>query len=321
MFSEILKIIPRLDGSDLNNLEKSLGGRFNKIAKKFGKGLGAALTGGGIAGLALGLVDKLLNPLKDVQEAIDRSLKDSDDIATNAKQFNTSSGRLAKLVALGKATGLDPDALYTLMSKFQNTVAEAKKDPEKNTSVRQFVGMEDTAEAFYKFIQGLQKLDQTNKNAALTVQQEVFGEKQILKMADFLQSAGPELLSKIRAPDTGTLTRSVDNQANLNDLSDLFGSRRFLNDLVKKGETITPDMITARDAQLKRDAAVENNRIANYQSLMALSQVVDKTLATIEKSLLPLLRDIVPALKGLSGLVDKIPQFRGLRGIMKPKGE
>src|SRR5687767_8200002 len=107
MFSEILKIIPQLDSGDLAKLESSLSGRFTRIAKKFGKGLGSILTGGGIAGLALGLIDKLLNPLKDVQEAIDRSLKDSDDLVTNAKQFDTTAGKLAKLVALGKSTGLE----------------------------------------------------------------------------------------------------------------------------------------------------------------------------------------------------------------------
>jgi hypothetical protein len=47
MFSEILKIIPKLDSKDLANMERTLGIRFARVAKKFGGGIMSVLKGGG----------------------------------------------------------------------------------------------------------------------------------------------------------------------------------------------------------------------------------------------------------------------------------
>ncbi len=52
MFKEILQIIPKVNAADLRAMESSLSGRFANVSKKFGKGMLAALTGGGIAGAA-----------------------------------------------------------------------------------------------------------------------------------------------------------------------------------------------------------------------------------------------------------------------------
>jgi methyl-accepting chemotaxis protein len=125
MFSEILKIIPKLDSKDLANMERTLGIRFARVAKKFGGGIMSVLKGGGILGTATFFLDKILNPLKEVQESIDKTLKSGDDLKTYAKQFNTTAGNLARLQAFGKATGLDADSLRTILEKFQSSVAQS----------------------------------------------------------------------------------------------------------------------------------------------------------------------------------------------------
>lgn len=321
MFSEILKIIPQLDNTDLNKMDGALTKRFGQISKKFGKGLMNVLMGGGIAGIALGIVDKLLNPLKDVQEAIDKTLHQADDLVTFAERFNTSSGKLFKLQQAGVATGLDPDQLYMMIEKFQSAVAEAKQDPSKQTSVRQFVGQKDTAEAFFTFIQGLGKLRKTNAEGATLVENEVFGEKLVLKMADFLQSDFAALFSRMHALGSEAYTPKINNLGKLADMKDELTAKRNMSDIFVKGSTINGGMIASADSIERQNLAKENSRIANYQGLAALSQTVDKVLGTLEKNILPLLQDLVPAMRGLIGLADKIPQFRGLRGLTKGKGE
>jgi hypothetical protein len=188
LFKEILKIFPQVDSASLGKMERTLNGRFARVAKKFGKGIIGSLIGGGLLGAAVGVIDKLLNPLKEVQEAIDRTLQSADDIVSNAEQFGTDSGTLAKIQGFGKASGLDAEGVNTLISKFQVALAENQADPTKNTSVSAFRGEKDSAKAFFEFIQSLQELGKRDKAAALLVQQEVFGEKQILKAAEFLNA-------------------------------------------------------------------------------------------------------------------------------------
>lgn len=317
MFKEILWLQPKVTPGDLAKMESSLGRRFTNLAKKFGKGLTAALSGGGIAGLALGLIDKLLNPLKETQEAIDRVLKQGDDIVTNAKQFGTTAGRLFRLQQLAASTGLDQGSLDMLLAKFQTSVAEAAADPNKQTSVRQFVGETDTAEAFFQFIQALQKME---KNQQILVQQEVFGEKQILKMADFLQTDFAAQAKLLGGPTSETLTPGLEKLGAANDLKDALEARRTLTDTLEKSRIINEDMVRAQDEQAKLELQKENNQIKSYEDLAAISAASNEILNLGKEALLGV-TSMVVKLTDLTNNVKKMTDSRVMKGFMRLIGK
>lgn len=313
MFKEILWIKPQLQPGDLDKMDKALTRRFAKVAKGFGKGLVATLTGGGVAGLALGLIDKILNPLKETQDAIDRVLKQGDDVVTNAKQFGTTAGKLFRLQALAKSTGLDEGSLDVLINKFQNAVAEAAADPTKQTSVRNFVGEKDSADAFFQFIQGLQKLDKTQQ---LLVQQEVFGEKQVLKMADFLQTDFAKQSKLLGGPTSEALTPRLEKLGDLNDLKDRLGATREMNDVFRKAAQINAGMVKSQDEQLKLDLARENKQIAAYDNLAQIS-LASQELMNLGKEAVLGITGLVVKVTDLAANVKKLSESRALKGIMK----
>ena len=328
MFTEVLKITPKLDTQDLNKMQRTLQGRFKKIAKGFGKGLLTALKGGALAGLAVGLITKILNPLKEVQEAIDRSLTSSDDIATNAKQFNTTSGKLFKLITLARASGLDQSSLFMLISKFQNAVARANLDPSDTTasSVANYTGQKDTSEAFFGFIQQLQKMD---SNQRVLVQQQIFGEKQILKMADFLQQDYSQL-----AKDTGLdkvnsnkLANSIEKIAAMSDLRDTLAARRELGDVQNKAGSINSGMIRNMDKNDQIALERENLKIKSYNDLAALSNIGDKMLIKFDEGILLIsgfIGKITPAIEKAVAFFDTAissPISRGIRSLFGGKGD
>lgn len=313
MFTEVLKIVPQVSGSDLSKLESSLGTRFKNIAKGFGKGLIGAIAGGGLASAALGLVDKFLNPLKETQEAIDKTLAKANDVNTFATQFNTTTGKLAKLQAFGQAKGLEPDTLNFLIEKFQTAVALAKQDPNKSTAVRQFVGDKDTAEAFFTFIQQLKKM---STNDQLLVQQEVFGERAVLKMSEFLNADFGEISEKFfkNTPSENTLTKNIDNASNLNDLKQGLDAARNLNSLNTESGELTKRMIMAmeKSAQLADDR--EAARIKSFESFSAIADATTKITGLIESGLATL-SDLLVKVTNLSNVVNKIPGSRFFRGL------
>lgn len=297
MWREILKIIPKLDESALAQMDRSLGARFNKIAKKFGSGLVNALKGGGIIAAAGAILDKLLNPLKETQEAIDRMLAQGDDIATNAKQFNTTAGKLFVLQGLARSTGLDASQLYMLMTKYQTAIAEAKADPTKETSVRNYANDTDIAESFFRFIQNLQKLD---SNDRVLVQKEVFGEKQILKMADFLDTVGSnpaESLKNIKARPSEEYTPRLEKLADLNYLKDSLAAQRGLEDAYRKGGMINKGMVYGQNTAEKKILEQENKRIAAYDTLRGMDEAVNGILKKFEDVFLFLSETLFPVIK------------------------
>jgi hypothetical protein len=322
LLTDILKIIPKMDSSDLKKLEDQLQSRFTKISKKFGKGLMDVLKGGGIAGLALGLIDKLLNPLKAVQESIDRTLKTSDDLATQANQFNTSSGKLFKLVQIGKSAGLDQEGLFTLITKFQTAVAQAKADPNDQSvsAVRNFTNEKDTALNFFNFIQSLQKLD---RNQQLLVQQQVFGEKQIGKMSEFLNL---DFAKQFRATgldrqSSETFTKAIDKMAKLSDLADILKVKNENKDIIDKSRVINESMIKQR---AKSDALAlekENLQIKSYNDLAAISDTVSKIMLIVEQGvglIGKLINMVTPFINQATDFMQKFlksPLMRGVRGL------
>lgn len=322
MLSEILKVIPRLSQSDLNAMQKQLQGRFTKVAKGFGKGLMNVIKGGGVLGVITAVLDKILNPLKDVQESIDRVLQSSADVSTQATQFNTSTGKLFKLLQLAKAKGLDQDGLFQLMTKFQTAVANARVNPndESTSAVRNFVGEEDTAEGFFGFIRSLQHMD---KNTQLLVQQQVFGEKQILKMADFLQADFEKLASaigidKVSAERYGN---SIEKLNNLDNLAKNLQIRRETGDVLTKSRIINEGMIRTREASEQMALDKENKRIQSYQDLATLSQTSEKIMGLLETGLTmlgKLINVLTPVVVKLGTTLEKFaasPMMRGVRGL------
>ena len=317
MFSEILLIKAKLDAKDFNALQKLLQSRFTKIAKGFGKGLLSAVKGGGVVGVALGLIDKLLNPLQAVQEAIDKSLKTSADIVTNAKQFGTTAGRLFKLQQLAESKGIDESSLYMLIGKFQTAVAEANANPNEPSTVRNFADNPDVAMGFFDFIQALQKM---TKEQQVLAQQSVFGEKQTLKMASFLQTDFADQFKRIGAQSAATYTPGLLKQDRLDEMGNALAVRANMQDKLVKSRIINEAMVIAKAEGDKAAMARENAQIQSYEDLKAMSTTMTQIMGLVDtavQGLGMLTRLLTPFINQAVAFMQNFAKSPVMRGIFK----
>lgn len=304
MLTEVLKIQPKLDNNELNQMERQLGSRFSRIAKGFGRGLKIA----SMAALGTAVLDKLLNPLQEVKAAIDRTLGKADDIVTNAKQFNTTTENLLKIRSLGNVRGITNENIDMLLTKFQGAVAAASANPNDpaNSSVVNYVGQKDTAVAFYNFIQQLQKMD---KNQQLLVQTQVFGEKQVLKMAEFLQDVGfKESAASLSKVNFGRVATATEKNAELNDKMTANRTVNDLMDMVNKAGVINNGTIRNMNQSEINNLRRENGRIGRSDQAFT----AEERMAEIQENLEKLTNDIITklpivmdALDGIVGLLKK----------------
>ena len=320
VISEVLKVTPKIDESGLNKMEKALNTRFARVAKKFGGGLINVVKGAGLIGLAVGFIDKLLNPLKETQDAIERMISQGDDIVTNAQQFETTAGKLFKLTKFANAAGLENDGLFMLLTKYQTALAEAKADPSKKTAVSNFANDTDIAESFFGFIQALKTMEPSQRTL---VQKEVFGEKQILKMADFLNQSFGELNTRMKLRPAEEYTGPLNKLGGLKDLDDELKSAREANDVFAKARIINEGMIRGKNASEALELSRENDRIAAYKNLKAISDTMNKIMQGIEQLTFAvgnILKLATPYIDQLIGYLKVIAGSRALKGIMG-KGE
>lgn len=314
MFSEILKINPKIDTGDLNKMETSLTSRFGKIAKKFGSGIKSALSLGGFAGIALVLIDKILNPLKEIQEQIDKTLHKADDISVQAKQFNTTSGNLFKLQTLAQARGLGPEELGLLLEKFQTASAQALADPSKQTAVRNFAFKgQDNAEAFFQFIQAMQKLP---KEQQVLAQGEIFGEKQILRAAEFLNTPNLGGLAKKVAPaPSDSYTKKIDRVAELSDVDKIQKAQLSVKDFIETSDKLKDSQITGINLSQGIQEARGRNHIDNFSKVKTVDDAVN-TITEILQQMLSGVTGSTKALENISVELGRIPGAKLLRGVL-----
>lgn len=311
MWTEFLKIKPQLSTADVNSMANSLSKRFLGVAKTFGSGLKNALLGGGVIGAVSAILNKILNPLKDTEEALNAFLARTDDIATNAKQFETTPGKLARLQSFGVSAGLSPQETNTMVGKFQVALAEARaekndpniepKDKKQFNLLKDFVDIEDTAEAYFQFIQALQKVD---KDTQILAQKQVFGEKLILKQADFISQNFEQLSKEFSGISTAALTQSILFGEGLADRTDLLTAKRGEADLIKKGSIVPEQAPELFNKAAQNKLNTENERLANFEYLkkgaISAQQISDRI-----ENLIILIGTKVPL------IIDSINNFAG----------
>lgn len=308
MFSEILKIIPKLDSSSLNGMERGLNDRFKKVSKKFG----GALKIASIAALGSAFLSQILSPLKEVRGIIDSTLGRADDVTTFAEQFNTTTEKLLQLQSLASLKGVDADGLNVLLGKFQSARAEAKADPNKPSSVRNFLTNEDTADAFFQFLQARQKLNPDERNL---VDQNVFGEKQILKNSEFFGSNWEESFNALKTVDFSSVASAAAALEKLESKSQINKTILGLVDLVQKGGGSDPiinkgTISSMAQADMAKQLR-ENKQIADFKTindvdmqLEEIKELIRTTTTTILKELPFIMSSVKSSVSGWGMIAD-----------------
>jgi hypothetical protein len=158
-----------------------------------------------------------------------------------------------------------------------------------------------------------------DKTQQVLVQQEIFGEKQILKMADFLQTDFAAQTKLLGGPSSAQLTPSIEKLGNLNDLKDALEARRELTDVVKKAGAINEGMVRAQDERAKLELEKENRQIKSYQDLAAISIAADQV-TNLAKDAVLKVADILVKVTDLTNNMKKLTESRVVKGFLKLTG-
>lgn len=260
MISTILKIIPRIDNAKAKQMETSLSKRFQRASSSLSKGF-KGLLAGNVLGIALSQIVKLLNPLKEIEERMNRILGIGQDANDLASRFNTSPGEIFRLQQIGKSAGLSSEDLTTLLTQFSDAVKEARRQgaageelSPASRSVSQFVGIENQAEAFAEFIQSLRAADPALRSR---VEQNVFGAEQFGASQRFINTDFAQRFAEIGGPNAQALNTRFDKLAKLAQQQRVASVRNETIDLTQSADRIDSDLLAQIE---RRNASVEQNQ-------------------------------------------------------------
>lgn len=301
MFSEILKIIPIIDNARAKTLENSLHGRFKRVAKGFGKALNFAIKGT-ILGISLGLLQKLLDPIKEIEERVNKLLDDGSDLVDNAADFGATAGEMKRLQDIGGALGVKPEQLKDMLTKYQDAIEGAKKEMlEKGSiesasgqAVSKYINDSNMVESFINYLKGLQATqpqsiikDGRRVDLGLqtqqTLQENVFGKKfgaaqNRLMMADFNAIA-----NQTGSSDTKGMSARFERVARLAEMQRIGAIRSENKYGAQQMDAINPSMITGlQQIQDKKEADLAD-KMRKFDTLKKADELMTKITEVVTK--------------------------------------
>lgn len=285
----ILNVKPTISNSDGRKMESDLNKRFSRVAQKFGGALrtvGSKLRGIIAGGAVAGITAMMANPLENLNQSLDETLRNYDDIASRAKQLGVSSGQLYQATAIAQSAGIQPDDFRSILTAYAVKRGEAVKDDDM--MLQEFIGQEDTITSFFQFLKSLQGLDPESR---MYYASKVIGEDDSAKLAELINTDFVQRKKDIfQGTSPEQTTRAIEKLANVEGQQAVLRSRMSLNDLLVKSQTITNETIRLQSEVAKKQIDLENKQLQNYQAFAKIQIATEESkviLADIQQKLAP----------------------------------
>ena len=284
LFNEILRLRPQLDRGQLNNMQRQLNTRFGNVAKKFGSGLKTAFMGfakGALIAGAVTAITRLLNPIREVDDAISNILDKADNIATRARQFGVEAGKYFKISQLAEASDLQQAQLDQMISRFQVEL-ERSRETGKG-ALAGFTGESDVISAFYRFMQAAQRLSEDERAKLYS---DIFGERPSGRAAEFLMQDFQRLQKDLRLRPFTEYTSEINRLAALQDREAIYRTIRERDErFFGVGGQITHDMLRQRDVAERQEIRQTDLQAQLYEQFQKLNAATKEVTFSVQQGI------------------------------------
>ena len=303
MFTEILKIKPKLDNASAKQAENSLSKRFGRVSKKFGAGLKGAIKGN-LLFMSLGFIAGMLNPLKDVEERFKALMGQGNDLQESADIAGTTPAKMQVLRDTAYIRGnITPDKLDGMIASFTSAVEKAREEQtvinksgdknaklsEESSYVKDWLDSTDMAEAFSEFTQSLKSLtdssgldglsDATGLALRNKVETSVLGEKQKGSAKKFIETDFSEFYKAVAPKDANVMNRATKNITEQSMLDRVLETQRRNNDYIDMSGQLNSSRVTDMSARATLDDKKIQDQARAYETLSnmasGLTEIID----------------------------------------------
>lgn len=315
MFTEILRIIPRLDEGRAKAAEMTLTRRFGRIAGRFGVGLKNAIKGS-VLGLSLAFLTRLLNPLQDMHDRIKKLLGETDDVRDTAAKLGTTPGELLFHQARAEALGVKPETFLNLVESFRKAVEQRRQDVDEKTRTRLGAGdpllfQENTLAGFQRALTLIDSFQGVDPIQARAFQRELFGETLTGSQLKLLEPIGnvPLLGNPYRTIERAQ--EATDALGRKADAYRMISAVQEFEDRLRSSKAITGAVTTGVLQTQQKELDKQFSELQRFDTLQKAAEVLDGVLASIN-----LIRDSLFRL--LAWLNENGQWFRNTIDWLKP---
>lgn len=317
--SYIINVKPTISNSDGRKMENDLNKRFARVASKFGGALrtvGSKLKGMLAGGVVAGIGAIMANPIDNLNQSIDETLRKYDDISSRAKQLGVSSGQLYQATAIAKSAGIEEDDFRSILTAYAVKLGEARKGDD--LMLAEFAGEKNIISGFFQFLKSLQELEPSER---MYYASKIIGEDDSAKLAELINtdviqrqrelfgSVTPEQSTKeieyVTKPDktekdfdnkkeqtaSDRITRAIERLSAVEGQQQILKGRREVDDLLQKSANITTETIRLQNDLIKKQLEVQNTQLQSYEAFARMQASMEESkqiLANIQEKMTPM---------------------------------
>ena len=272
----ISKMVIQIDKNKVKaqiaEVDKQLVKTAGKFSKAFTKSF-SAVKKFATSGIIAGAIAKMVNPLEEINQTLNNTLDNFDNIGRIADQLGISDVQsLSALMTAFQAKGVDRSGVEKILNELQTEIGKSKAGDE----TARFSGLdvdENALSLLVKIMNKIANMDDADRAKALAV--SVFGEKEASRLFDALRS-GEEFQGIF---GEAYLKSDPETIRRLQGLQGFKSKQEALQDLDianERAKLITQKTIDTQLAQRKSSEDVRTNQLTMQENSVKTQELLDK---------------------------------------------
>lgn len=279
----ITKIKPEIDKAKLKQENKKVEKSFLKTAKSFSKAMSNSFkTIGKMSkfGFIAGAVAKLVNPLEEINQTLNNTLENFDQIGRLGDQLgiNDVAGIGALITAL-QSKGIDRSQAEKILNELQTEIGKSRNGDE----TAKFSGLSADENALTLFAKVMNKIStMEDVSQAKSLASSVFGEKEASRLFDALRSKEEfsetyqEAYRKLSENDIRKLQELQGQKDKLQALQDL-------DIMIERAKKINDKTVQLQLQSMRKSENLKTSQIGQFESATKTNEILDESKDLLQK--------------------------------------
>lgn len=279
----ITKIKPEVDKAKLKQETGKVEKSFLKTAKSFSKAMSNSFkTIGKMSkfGFIAGAVAKLVNPLEEINQTLNNTLENFDQIGRLGDQLGIKDvAGIGALITALQSKGIDRTQAEKILNELQTEIGKSRSGDE----TAKFSGISADENALTLFAKIMNKIStMEDVSQAKSLASSVFGEKEASRLFDALRSQEEfsatyqEAYRKLSENDIRKLQELQGQKDKLQALQDL-------DIMIERAKRINDKTVQLQLQSMRKSENLKTSQIGQFESATKTNEILDDTKDLVQK--------------------------------------
>lgn len=279
----ITKIKPEIDKAKLKKETGKVEKSFLKTAKSFSKAMSNSFkTIGQISkfGFIAGAVAKLVNPLEEINQTLNNTLENFDQIGRLGDQLgiNDVVGIGALITAL-QSKGIDRSQAEKILNELQTEIGKSRSGDE----TAKFSGLSADENALTLFAKVMNKIStMEDVSQAKSLASSVFGEKEASRLFDALRSQ-EEFSATYQEAYRKLSENDIRKLQDLQGQKDKLQALQDLDIMVERAKKINDKTVQLQLQSMRKAENLKTSQIGQFESATKTNEILDDTKDLVQR--------------------------------------